>query len=161
MGDTNPLSRRDLFRLVSAVTFGANPPTAYVAGEQMGALISFTDAARISGGSGVITSVVLTSYSDVVGAVDVVFFDSSVTLAADSAAFVLSADADVLKVVGMVSLAGAYDLGNQRIAQAYNLAIPYVLSGSTTLYAALIARSSATWVINRTTTNLAVMVERN
>lgn len=159
-GEMQTLARRDLVRLQSAITFTGNPPTAYVSGDTFGALVTLTSAARVSGGTGTITGVAIQSGSDVIGAFDVVFFESSVTLAADSAAFSIS-DADGLKVIGIVPLVGSYDLGTNRLAQAFNLAVPYVCTGSTSLYAGIIARGGFTLVASDFTSNLSVFVERN
>lgn len=159
-GEMQTLARRDLQRIQTAISFTGDPPTTYAAGDQFGALVSLPNAARVSNGTGMIVGVAIQSYSDVIATFDVVFFDSTVTLAADSATFSIS-DADALKVLGIAQLAGAYDLGSNRFAQAYNLAIPYICSGSTTLYAAVIARSAASLVTADFLTNLTVFVERN
>lgn len=162
-GNVNVEARRDLVRVsiqhAGTLTTAATP---YAAGDQLGGLWTITGAARKSGGGGVITGVVVVSAADTIGAMDIVFFDSSVTLAANDAAFDIS-DADALKVVALVQLAGAYDLGQNRIAQAYNLAVPYVLSGSTSLYAALITRYAipATPFAANTNLQLIVYLERN
>ena len=159
-GEMQTLDLRDLVRLQTAISFTGNPPTAYAVGDTFGALVTLTSAARISGGTGTITGVAIQSGSDVIGAFDVVFFESSVTLAADSAAFSIS-DADGLKVIGIVPLVGSYDLGSNRLAQAFNIAMPYVCTGSTSLYAGIIARSAFTLVVSDFTSNLSVFVERN
>ena len=159
-GNVNTLSRRDCVRLQSAISFTGNPPTAYVSGDQFGLLVTLTNAARVSGGTGTITGVAIQSGSDVIGTFDVVFFESSVTVPADSSAFTLS-DADGLKVIGIVPLAGAYDLGANRVSQAFNLAVPYVCTGGTSLFAAIITRSAFTLVASDFTSNLSVFVERN
>lgn len=134
--------------------------TAYTAGDQVGTQFTLASAARASGGTGRIASVVLTSAADIIGAYDVVFMRSSITLAADNAAFAIS-DADANAVLGIVQLAGAFDIGNNRIAQAHNLAIPYDCSGGTSLYAALITRASHTFFGAVTDLQLQVFVERN
>lgn len=159
-GEMQTLARRDLVRLQSAISFTGNPPTAYVSGDQFGLLVTLTGAARVSGGTGTITGVAIQSGSDVIGAFDVVFFESSVTLAADSSAFSIS-DADGLKVIGIVPLAGSYDFGTNRLAQAFNIAIPYVCTGSTSLFAGIITRNGFTLVASDFTSNLSVFVERN
>ena len=115
--------------------------TAYTAGDQVGTQFTFTNAARVSGGSGTIVGVQLISAADTIGAFDIVFTDSSVTLAADNAAYAIS-DADALKIVALVQLSGAFDIGNNRIAQAFNLAIPFVCSGSASLFGGLITRAA-------------------
>lgn len=134
--------------------------TAYTAGDQVGTQFTLASAARASGGTGRIASVVLTSAADIIGAYDVVFMRSSITLAADNAAFAIS-DAHAKAVLGIVQLAGAFDIGNNRIAQAHNLAIPYDCSGGTSLYAALITRAGHTFFGATTDLQLQVFVERN
>lgn len=156
-GDLHTIGRRDVQRISVAVS--GLTAVAMAAGVQFGTIINLTNATRVSGGTGMIVGVALQSFSDTIGGVDVVFFDQSVTLAAHNAAFVI-ADADITKVIGVVSLAGAYDLGSNRIAQAVNLAVPYFCSGSTSLYAAVIVRTGFTMAADLTT-NLTVYVERN
>lgn len=153
------IPRRDLFEI--SVTSGGltTATTSYSGGDQMGTQFTIANAARSSGGYGYITGVTLVSAADNIGAVDVVFFDSSVSLASDNAAFAIS-DADALKLVGVVQLAGSYDIGNNRIGQAYNLAVPYKCSGGTSLYAGLITRSAHTFFGAVTDLQLNVYVER-
>jgi hypothetical protein len=161
-GEQRVMAHRELVR-VSVQSAGlTTAATAYTAGDQVGNQFTITSAARASGGSGVITGVQVISAADTIVSMDCVFFDSSVTLAADNAAFAIS-DADALKIVGLVQLAGAYDIGNNRICQAFNLAIPYVCSGGTSLYAGLITRGTiaATPFAAATDIQLIVSVERN
>ena len=103
-GNVNTLSRRDLQRIAVGVTGVTTATTAYVAGDQVGTLVTVANAARVTGGGGMIVGVTLIDQSDIIGAYDVVFFDSSVTLAADNAAFAIS-DADSLKIVAIAQLA--------------------------------------------------------
>lgn len=118
--------------------------TAYTAGDQVGTQFTIAGAARASGGFGYITGVTLISAADIIGAYDVVVTRASVTLAADNAAYAIS-DADALNVVGVIQLSGAFDIGNNRVAQAQNLRIPYDCSGGTSLFAGLITRSGHTF----------------
>ena len=159
-GNMNTLSRRDLQRIAVGITGVTTATTAYTAGDQVGVLATVGGAARVTGGGGTIVGVTLIDQSDIIGAYDVVFFDSTVTLAADNAAFAIS-DADSLKIVAIAQLAGAFDIGNNRVAQAYNLAIPYVCSGGTSLYAALISRLGHTFFTSGALPQLNVYVERN
>jgi hypothetical protein len=159
-GEMQTLARRDLQRIAVGVTGVTTATTAYVAGDQVGTQITLANAARLSGGSGVIVGATLIDQSDIIGAYDLAIFDSSVTLAADNAAFAIS-DADSLKIVALIQLAGAFDLTNNRVAQAYNLAIPYVCSGGTSLYAALITRAGHTFFTAGALPQVAVYVERN
>lgn len=158
-GNINTLSRRDLQRISVAVS--GTSTTAYAAGDQVGTMCTLANAGRISGGTGMIVGVSLQGYNDSMGSFDIVFFDNSaVTLAADNAAFNLATDADILESVAVVPLAGSYDLGANRVAQAYNLSVPYFCSGGTALYAALITRNNFTNAAGETL-QLIVYVERN
>lgn len=153
------LPRRDLQRISVQSAGLTTATTAYTSGDQVGNIFTLTNAARNSGGCGVITGVMLISAADIIGAYDVVFFDSTVTLAADNAAFAIS-DADALKLAGLVQLVGAWDIGNNRIAQAFNLSVPYMLSGGTSLFAALITRAGHTFFGAVGDLQLVVFVER-
>lgn len=158
-GNMNTVGRRDLQRI--AVTVAGTSTTAYTSGDQVGTLCTLANAARVSGGTGVIVGVSLQGYNDGMGSWDVIFFDNStVTLAADNAVFNLATDADILESVAIVPLAGSYDLGANRVAQAYNVAVPYFCSGGTSLYAALLTRGSFTNASGEVL-QLVVYVERN
>lgn len=154
------VNRRDLQRISVQSAGLTTATTAYTAGDQVGTQFTVANAARESGGGGTIVGVVLVSAADIIGAFDVVFFDSSVTLASDNAAFAIS-DADALKVVGIAQLAGAFDIGNNRVAQQFNLAMPYVCNGGTSLFAGLITRAGHTFFGAVTDLQLITYVERN
>lgn len=152
-------AHRDLVRI--AVNSGGLTiaTTAYTAGDQVGTQFTLANAARATGGTGTIVGVVLTSAADIIGAYDVVFTRSSITLAADNAAYAIS-DADALNVLGIAQLPVAFDIGNNRIAQAFNLAIPYDCA-ATSLFASLITRVGHTFFAAVTDLQLTVFVERN
>lgn len=152
--------RRDLQRITVASTGLTTATTAYTAGDQVGARFTFASAARASGGTGTLVGVTLVDAADIIGAYDVAIFDSSATLASDNAAFSIS-DADALKLVGIVQLAGAYDIGGNRVAQAFNLAMPYACSGGSSLYAGLICRVGHTFFAAAGNLQLTLLVERN
>jgi hypothetical protein len=118
--------------------------TSYTAGDQVGTQFTIAGAARASGGYGWIRSVVLQDLQDIIGAYEVAFFRASVTPAADNAAFSISTT-DVLQLVALVPLNGAYDIGATRVAQAHSLAIPYDCSGGTSLYACLQTKGAHTF----------------
>jgi hypothetical protein len=148
--------RYDLQRISGTVP--GTSATAYAIGDQIGTIISFASAARASGGSGYVVGAYVISALDVVGPMDLLLFRQSITLAADSAAFAIS-DADALNFTGLVQFGGAFDVGNNRVLQAYNLRVPYVCTGSTTLYGALYARAAYTLAASDLTLDL--FVERN
>lgn len=165
------MPRKDLQRIaVSTVDTGSASTrltiatTSYSAGDQVYSTITLANAARASGGTGVITNVALLNTptsGDVIGAYDVVFFRSAPSaLANDNSAFSISG-ADTALVIAVVQLTGAFDLGNGRIAQSNNLYIPYDCSGGTNLFAALICRSTHGVFAAYTDLTLVVHVERN
>lgn len=158
-GNMNTVGRRDQQRIAVTSAGLTIATTAYTAGDQVGTIFTFANAARITSGGGIITGVRLIDAADVIGAVDVVFFDSTVTLAGDNAAFAIS-DADALKCIGLVQLAGAYDIGNNRLCQAFNLAVPFALSGGTSLFAAIITRTANTFFSAVGDIQLAITVDR-
>jgi hypothetical protein len=139
--ESAPLAIRPIITRISVAAAGLDN-AAYAAGETLGDLMTVSNAARASGGSGYIVGVSAVDASDTLGALDVVFFDSSVTLGTDNAAYAIS-DADALKIVAIVPLAGPYDIGNNRVAFAQNISIPFVCSGSAHLYASFIARGAS------------------
>jgi hypothetical protein len=153
------VSRKDLLRI--AVTSGGLTiaTTAYTVGDQVGTQFTFANAARATGGTGYIVGAVLISAADIIGAYDLVLSRESITLAADNAAYAIS-DADALKLVGVVPLSAAYDIGNNRVAQAFNLAIPYDCA-ATSLFGGLITRVGHTFFAATTDLQINLFVERN
>ncbi len=159
-GEQRIVAHRELIRSSTASGGLTTATTAYTAGDQVGTEFTMASCARSSGGSGTIVGCTLVDATDIIGAYDVVIFDSSTTPAADNAAASWS-DTDALKVVGIIPLTGAYDTGLNRVAQAFNLAIPYVCSGGTSLYANLICRVGHTFFGATTALQLTLYVERN
>jgi len=155
----NIINRRDLLRI--AVTSGSLTTTSptYTAGDQAGSQFTFANAARSSGGSGLIVGCELITASDVTGAFDLLVTDSTITLAGDNSPFAIS-DADALKIVGLLQMATNFDIGNNRIAQIFNISIPYTCSGGTSLFGGLITRSANTVYGAATDIQLNLYVER-
>lgn len=155
------MSHRDTVRVAVQSGGLTTATTAYTAGDQLGTMFNLTGMARANGGGGTIVGVTLTSAADIIGAVDVVLFRANITLAADNAAFAIS-DTDVLEFAGLIQLTGAWDIGNNRVAQQFNLSVPYVCgSSTTTLYAALVTRSAHTFFGAATNLELVVLSELN
>lgn len=159
-GSLGTLRRADLQRISVASAGLTTATTTYTAGDQVGTLFTISNAARFTGGGGIITGITVIDASDVIGPLDLVIFDSSVTLAGDNAVFAIS-DADALDVVAVVQLIGGIDIGNNRIAQAVNLAVPYICNGGTSLYASIITRTAnAVFAAGATSVQLTIYVER-
>jgi hypothetical protein len=137
-GSVRTVGHNDVRRLSVTSSGITIATTAYTAGDQVGPIFELTNAARVSGGSGLITGVNLFDESGIIGAYDVVFFRETATLAADNAAASL-AIAEMLKVAAVVQLPGAIAIGTPRVASAGNLAIPYECTG-TSLFVGLICR---------------------
>lgn len=114
---------------------------AYAAADQFGTIVSVSNAARVAGAGGRIEKVIYHDADDVMGGIDLVLFESSVTLAADNAAYAVS-DADGRAAVGMVNMTYLNDMGAQRLG-IVEPGTPYVCA-ATTLYVAVIARVAAT-----------------
>jgi hypothetical protein len=150
---------RNLFRISNASTGLTTSVTSYTVGDQVGAQFALANAARVSGGYGSIAAVSLISAGDFIGAYDVVFTQSSITLASDNAAYAIT-DADALNIIGMAQLSGAFDIGNNRLVQANGLKIPYNCSGGTTLHAGLITRATHSFFAAAGDLQLVVYVER-
>jgi hypothetical protein len=116
--------------------------TAYVGGDMLGTQWSFASAVATSGGLGVIEGLVLLDESDIIGAVDLLLFNASVTQAADNAPNSWS-DADMANCVGVISLPPAYDSALNRVI-SWSGALPIKLA-ATTLYAGFVTRSAHTF----------------
>jgi hypothetical protein len=116
---------------------------ALAAGDQVGTLITLSNAARATGGGGWINSILLHDNDDVWGAVDLVFFHDVPTLVADNVAFNLATDAHARMIMYVANLPYFTDLGANRVAQLPGIAVPYFCTG-TSLYVAVINRVAAT-----------------
>lgn len=154
------LPRRDLQRISVQSSGLTTASTAYTAGDQVGAQFTFANAARASGGSGMIVGCTLISAAVNIGAYDLVLTDSSITLAADNAVWAVS-DADALKTVGAIQMGGTFQSTNNRFSQSYSMAMPYVCSGGTSLFGSLITRLGHTFFAAATDLQVILYVERN
>jgi hypothetical protein len=161
-GELRTMSHRNLVRVATTSGGLTTAATAYAIGDQVGTQFTMAGCARNSGGTGTIVGCVLISAADTIGAFDVVVTRASITPAANDAAFAIS-DADALNIVGIIQLNGAFDIGNNRVCQAFNLAIPYDCSGGTSLFCNLITRFAipATPFAAVTDLQLVLLVELN
>lgn len=162
----DPRVQRQIFTITP--TISTTP--AYTAGDCLGGLQTISNAARFSGGGGVIRSVtVLDKTQAQRSAFDIFLFNGSITATTDNAAFAGS-DADMAKCIGVISIlttdyntafagtplnsvAFKPDTKTNTLPQA--MAIPYYCSGSTTLYAQLVTRGTPTYT---STTDIVVQL---
>lgn len=154
-GNQNVAARKGRVRVKVTSSGLTTATTAYTAGDQLGTQFTFAGCARASGGTGAIVGVTVLDKADITGSMDLIVTRASITLAADNAAYAIS-DTDAEEVVGIIHLAGSYDIGNNRVAQAHNIHIPYDCSGGTSLYGALVTRSGHTFFT--ATTDLIVIL---
>lgn len=151
---TNPFGFNQITCLQTVTVGGASisvspvvSATTYSSGQVIGGLIAFANAARTSGGTGLIQAVSATFLSGAIPSLDIIFFNSqpSASTINDAATFAI-ASANMVNIVGVAHVNDSALLGTSApsIVQADQLALPFDLSGGTTLYAALVARSSAT-----------------
>lgn len=151
---------RDLVPVAVASGGLTTASTAYTAGDQVGTQFTFAGCARATGGTGRIVGITLLDVNDIVGAYDVVIFNSTATAATDNAAFAVS-DGDAAKIIDLVQLAGAVDIGNNRLVKSGPISVPYNCSGGTSLYAMLICRFAHTFFAAATDLTLTLWLERD
>lgn len=121
---------------------GVANAVAYASGDQFGTLITITNAARVTGAGGFINGIVYHDNDDVMGAIDIYFFNDTLTLAADNAAFAIS-DADARKLLYVANMTSVQDLGVQRFGQLQGLSVPYFCTG-TSLFVAIVTKTTPT-----------------
>jgi hypothetical protein len=129
------------------VTPTVSSSPAYTAGDAVGGKMSFANAVRVSGGSGIIQSVRLVDQAKQSTAIDIIFFEADIsTTVTDNAALDL-ADADALLAIGHVSIAATdyCALSDNSFATKTAIGLPFKLASGTTLYAAMVARGTPTF----------------
>lgn len=120
----------------------------YASGDSLGSLLTFANAARISGGSGTLLGITVIDKTQAQrAAIDFLFFDRTLTVAADNAA-VATSDADMANCLGLVT-AGPYNTAwagtpLNSISTLFNIGMPFVLNG-TDLFAVAIVRATPTY----------------
>lgn len=126
--------------------------TAYADRDSIGTGVTIANAARVSGGSGMVQSISLMSDTTTAtaGSVDVYLLsnDTTASTLTDNAALSIADGADAAKIVGVVNLDEAYVHGGGSVLCARNVNLPFVCSSGTNLYAALEHR--ATWTFAST-----------
>jgi hypothetical protein len=133
-----------------AVTLTSTPTTAgttHAAGDVVGAKISLSGAARSNSSSGLIQNVMVDVTDNVTATYDVLFFDadpSGSTFTDDAAVSVVAAD--LPKCCAVVHCDDVVDVGTRKVAQATNVGLPFkIVASDTTLFAVIVARSSAAY----------------
>jgi hypothetical protein len=120
---------------------------AYTAGDAVGAKRTLANAVRVSGGTGIIDSIVLLDRANQKAGMELLIFDADPTNATitDNAAFVYSTDD--LKVIARITI-GASDyvtLNSKAIACLRGLGIAFKTNATTSLFAALVTTGTPTF----------------
>lgn len=119
----------------------------YASGKALGGKVTFAAAVRYTGGPAYLRKVLIMDKAGQKSAIDLLLFNQDFTATADAASIAISA-ADLLNMVGAVSVvAGDYvDVATGRsIATKQLTSLPFVLSGTTTLYGQLVCRGTPTF----------------
>lgn len=153
----NPVDTDSLYRLAvvppARVTVEVTPTVdtagAYAAGDCIGGKLTFSSAANRSGGGGVIRSVIVTDLADQKADIDLLLFDSDPSNGTytDQAAVDVD-DADIVKVIGQISVATANykSFADSAAAALAGVDAAFQLSGSANLYGLLVCRGTPTYV---------------
>jgi hypothetical protein len=137
------LVRDSLLQVNISQTPTCSTSPAYTAGDAIGGLLTFANAARLSGGSGIIQAITLLCKTPaLVPAIDLVLFNQTFTNTSDNAAFAPS-DADMANCIGYIPLTAWSDNANNSIAARFGLGFPFLLTG-TSLFGQMICRSAIT-----------------
>ncbi len=135
--------------ILSATSSGlTTATTAYTTADQLGAQLSWSNAVRVSGGTGIIQSATIVDASNILAACDLYLFDRSVTVASDNAAAGVS-DADALFCQGVVLFPTPGTLLNNKIIFAPGPGVGFKCD-ATTLYGMLVTRTGHTFFATST-----------
>jgi hypothetical protein len=121
---------------------------AYASGDCVGGLMDFANAARVSGGSGIVQSILVLDKTQAQrAAMTLLFFDRSVTVAGNNNAIAMS-DADMAYCLGIVPI-GPYNTAwpgtpANSFSTLINVGLPFVLNG-TSLYVQAIVYATPTY----------------
>lgn len=127
---------------------------AYTAKDAVGGKLTFTNAARTSGGSITIQTAVVVDRSQQMPALELVLFDRDFTASNDNAAFDPT-DADLAYCVGVVKIGDWSDFNDNAVAVRTGIGLAAKLEG-TDLYGQLVTRSTPTFVA---TTDIVVALD--
>lgn len=135
--------RAKVVRLSATPTVSTTP--AYTAKDAVGGLMTFTAAARSSGGSCRVEAVQVVDKGQQMKDLDLVLFDRSITAPTDNAIFAPT-DAELSNCVGVVPItAGTYaDFSTNSVGVLNGLGLAVVLNGSD-LFGVLVARGTPTY----------------
>jgi hypothetical protein len=140
------LVRDSLLQVNISQTPTVSTSPAYIAGDALGGLLTFANAARLSGGSGVISAVtVLCKTAALVPAIDLYLFNQTMTPTTDNSPFAPS-DGDMANCIGVIPISNwAAETASSvnSIATRFAVGFPFLLTG-TSLFGQMVTRSGFT-----------------
>jgi len=132
---------------------------AYAAGDFVGTsatAMTFANAARVSGGSGVIETAILVDGDLQSIAAELWLFDTAPTPPNDNAAWTIS-DANALTCIGVIPFSSYYASALNSVSVARGLGIAFSAVGGTSIYGCLVTRGAPTYVSGNLSVRLAIM----
>jgi len=132
---------------------------AYIAGDYVGAngvAAVFTDAVRLSGGTGLIVSAELIDFALQSKTCELWLFDTAVTPPADNAAWTLS-DAHAATLIGIINFDTYYASAANSVSMASNLGIGFKAVGSANIYGCIVTRGAPTYATGDVTIRLNIL----
>ena len=115
----------------------------YASGDAVGGLLTFANAARVSGGSIVIEAATIIDNDSEVATLELILFDQTFTPTADNAAFDPT-DADLANVIGVVPFSTYQTFADNSITHRSALGLACKLAG-TSLFGQLVVRGTPTY----------------
>lgn len=133
-------------QITPSLTVSTTP--AYSSGDNVGGKLTLSNIVRVSGGSGVIQSLLVVDASNQKAAFDVLLFnaDPTNTTFTDNGALTINS-ADVAKIVRRISVAASdyVTVGGVAVAEIAVGGKPIVPASGTTMYAAVVTTSTPTY----------------
>jgi len=142
-------------RISQTPTVSTSP--AYTAGDAVGGLLTFANAVRESGSSGVLMSVVVIDASQQRPSLELVLFDRTFTASTDNAVFDPT-DADLANCIGVVAIGSWSNFSDNSVATVSGVSLPIVLNG-TSLFGQLLTRGTPTFVATSDISVLCTVLE--
>ncbi len=147
----------------TAVHFTVSPTVtagAYAANTVVGGLISITGAARLSGGSGTVQTVIVDVKTALTQPFDVLFFDTNPTNSTFTDNSTLAVNvADFPYRCGVAHCTDLISLGTPQELQATSCGLVYDLNTGTTLYAVIVMRGTGETLASTTAITLNVIMQ--
>jgi hypothetical protein len=144
--------------VVTRISLTATGSTiAYAAGDALGGLLTFPNAARFSGGGAILTQVVVLDKDQEQAPIDLVLFDRTFTPSADNAAFDPT-DADLANVLTAVSVTAYSNFNDNCIGMSDQLYLPVLLNG-TSLFGQMVVRGTPTYTATNDLTVILSLVQ--